>query len=550
MVYHLNLPGNRILGANSEYVEARFYPFQRAFFTLLEQRIDTAVLNKFYKDAAGGVAMPEMDPEDAPDIVEIDTNDESNDSFSDTIVVEISYTEELSDTIQEEEKGVVSSLEEEEEEDGEEEEEEDEENDNYKCVKTPLTFNIQNSNANGEGPWGDSIMPWTSEARPPNGRQVSFDSGYAEYTDSYLSDAEPCSLQLISAPGFPDSLPSYAASPDRIQVGGVAIQDVQNAQLVITAAGKTPPTSACFAESQSLPFNTIPLDFGLDTALDVLPSASAEYVVKGGFCLFGLIPAELHTLQTSSTSGTHQRVTLPGNLSLGNLLPTLAGSPLDAITLTDTTLTYRSQPTPTLPAGLTLATTIHLSGFLDPINTVLRDVFGQDRPRIDFSGLISSQPDCLKRPPTPSGFTLRGELPEVSITLFGVLELTHLSVSIMARRISSAGGYDYAYGFDGRGRIADLDLDLSMRKHHDHYRMILAMTGEIWKNVGGIVGINVSWFLCRSRPKQTDTAKLENVQFEAAWQGTSIASVQLELKATFKLRSSYMLLRGLYSQSL
>lgn len=221
-----------------------------------------------------------------------------------------------------------------------------------------------------------------------------------------------------------------------------------------------------------------------------------KHVVKGGFFLFGLIPAELHSLQTSSTSGIHQRVTLPGDLSLGNLLPTLAGSPLDAITLTDTTLTYRSRPTPTLPAGLTLATTIHLSGFLDPINTVLRDIFGQDKPRIDLSGLISTEPDCLKQPPTPSGLTLRGELPAVSITLFGVLELTHLGVSITGRRISSAGGYDYGYGFDGRGRIGDLDLCLSMRKHHDHYRMMLAMTGEIWKNVGGVVGINVSWFRC------------------------------------------------------
>lgn len=88
-----------------------------------------------------------------------------------------------------------------------------------------------------------------------------------------------------------------------------------------------------------------------------------------------------------------------------------------------------------------------------------------------------------------------------------------------------------------------------MRKHHDHYRMILAMTGEIWKNVGGVVGIDVSWFRFWSWPIRTNTAKIENVQFEDAWQGTSIASVQLELKASFKLRSASMLLRGVYSKS-
>lgn len=47
----------------------------------------------------------------------------------------------------------------------------------------------------------------------------------------------------------------------------------------------------------------------------------------------------------------------------------------------------------------------------------------------------------------------------------------------------------------------------------------------------------------------TDTTKLDNVQFEASWQGTDISSVQLELQATFQLRTASMLLRGLYSKS-
>lgn len=531
MSYKLNIPGGRLLGANPGSFETTFHPFQRGFFTLLEQRIDTAILEKLYKDVPGVAEMPEIDDEDVPDIVETDNDNQVNEA-----TMEEQNEVELSDQIVEEKvlfQGWAV--------DNREEHEKD--------AMTITSFGNHNEHTNRVGPGGDSSMPWANQDRPPNRRHFSSDSGFAENDDCYISALEQSSLQSHSGPDFPHMFKSGSTVVAGLESGGIAIQDVQDVQLVITADGQTPPPSGCVADT-SFPFlNTLLFNFGLDAAPDSPPEAPTEYVVKGGFLLFGLIPAELHSLQTSSTSGIHQRVTLAGGLSLGTLLPTLAGSPLDAITLTDTTLTYRSRPTLTLPAGLTLATTIHLSGFLDPINTVLRDIFGQDKPRIDFSGLISTEPDCLKQPPIPSGFTLRGELPEISITLFDVLELTHLGVSITGRRISSAGGYDYGYGFDGRGRIADLDVDLSMRKHHDHYRMMLAMTGDIWKNVGGVVGINVSWFLCGSRPIETDTVQLENVQFDAAWQGTSIATVQLGLKASFKLRSASMLLRGAYSKS-
>lgn len=250
-------------------------------------------------------------------------------------------------------------------------------------------------------------------------------------------------------------------------------------------------TQDCDVATQSL-LNSMFFSLGSEIFQEAPSLAPVEHVAKVPFALFGIIPTELQMLQTpSSTAGIHQRVTLPGTLSLGTLLPSLAGSPLDAIILNDTTLTYRSNCTPTVPAGLTLATTIQLSGFLDPVNTVLRDVFHQERPRLEVSGLISTRADCLKHIPAPSGFTLRGALPEVKINMFGVLNLTELGVSIMGCRKGSAGGYDYSYGFDGRGRIADIDVNFSMTKHHDDYDVFLAMTGEIWNNVGGLVGVNV-----------------------------------------------------------
>lgn len=284
--------------------------------------------------------------------------------------------------------------------------------------------------------------------------------------------------------------------------GGSGIQSFNPAPSTTSASNGSKPkvdkkatdgSQSYDAETQSHLLNSMFFGFGPQVGEQAPPEPPVEHVAKVPFALFGLIPAELQMLQSPSLkAGIHQRVTLPGTLSLGTLLPSLAGSPLDAIMLLDTTLTYRSKRTPTVPAGLTLATTIQLSGFLDPVNTVLRDVFHQKKPRINVSGLISTQPDALKEVPAPSGFTLRGELPEVNINLFGVLDITNLGVSIMGRRKGSAGGYDYAYGFDGRGKIADIELDFSLSKDRDYYQIFLAMTGEIWKNVGGVVGINVS----------------------------------------------------------
>lgn len=72
MKYKLNIPGNRMLGANPEYLEATFHPFERGFFTLLEQRIDTAILDMLFKVVGEEVEMPATDDADVPDIVESD----------------------------------------------------------------------------------------------------------------------------------------------------------------------------------------------------------------------------------------------------------------------------------------------------------------------------------------------------------------------------------------------------------------------------------------------------------------------------------------------
>lgn len=75
-----------------------------------------------------------------------------------------------------------------------------------------------------------------------------------------------------------------------------------------------------------------------------------------------------------------------------------------------------------------------------------------------------------------------------------------------------------------------------MSKDNENYHFFLAMSGEIWKNVK----LNwISWPLQSYRPCKVRKCPV----------GGFISTVNLELNATFKLRTSSMLLRGLYCKS-
>ena len=235
------------------------------------------------------------------------------------------------------------------------------------------------------------------------------------------------------------------------------------------------------------------------------PQAGAvpdEFVLKGSYKLFGVLQTELYSLQSPNVQGVHHRISLPGEMSLGKLVPSLADSDMNAIKLVNTTITYRSHATETAPSGLSLSTSVYLSGFLQPINTVLRDVLGQDKPHIDMTGLLGTGDiEVLTRVPTPKGFTLRGELPGVKVNLFGIMDITQLGLDIMGTRMGSKGGYKYAYGFFGSGKIADASVDWYIMKYGRSYHITIVTQSDTWTNVGGITGINVGnhLLLLRSR---------------------------------------------------
>ncbi|KPM37506.1 hypothetical protein AK830_g9050 [Neonectria ditissima] len=256
-------------------------------------------------------------------------------------------------------------------------------------------------------------------------------------------------------------------------------------------------------------------------------TAPERFVIKAKFKLFNQHHAEFLSLQDAARPRVqHYRVKLPTELSMGVFMPPLAGSDLDAIAMRNTTLDYRSHGR---IAGLSLATEITLSGLLQPVNALLRDVFKQDRPRINVSTHFGILPPslCLVQPPQPLGFTLRGELPEVNIPdLFGVLTVTHIGLDVVGTRRGSAGGYDLGYGFFGRGRIDAVTMvDWQISRFGNMWSVRINAASSEWKNVAGIEGVN-----------------LTDVFMEAAWIGSKLSTVRLDLRATFSIKEQATLM--------
>lgn len=218
-----------------------------------------------------------------------------------------------------------------------------------------------------------------------------------------------------------------------------------------------------------------------------------RFVVNAKFKLFGKHETEIFIMQdVERPKLQHYRIKFPGELSLGAFMPSLAGSDFDAIAMRDSLLEYRSSGK---RSGLSLSTEITLSGFLQPVHALLRDAFGQERPRINVTTrfAITSPELCLLKAPEPLGFTLRGELPEVNVPdLFGVLTVTHIGVDVTGRRRGSAGGYDLGYGFFGKGRVdATTAVSWRISKFGQYWSIAIRAEFGDWKDVAGVKGVDV-----------------------------------------------------------
>ncbi|KAF5251987.1 hypothetical protein FANTH_2941 [Fusarium anthophilum] len=193
----------------------------------------------------------------------------------------------------------------------------------------------------------------------------------------------------------------------------------------MTDAGLIPSSETNNSEGSAL-VTSLEIATEMDVALEEekkeptdTPTSAApvpdQYAVMGDLMLFGIMLVKIQNLQSLNTEGEVFRVSIPDDMALGKLVPCLENSPMDAITLSKTTLTFRTHDTKTEQAGLTISTTVRFSGVLQPVSDALRYILSQKDSRIDMSCLLSTRRDGLKVLPQPIGFTLRGVLPDVEV---------------------------------------------------------------------------------------------------------------------------------------
>lgn len=221
-------------------------------------------------------------------------------------------------------------------------------------------------------------------------------------------------------------------------------------------------------------------------------STHIESITHEDFNLFGVIQVTVSHIESKAFPGYHQIVSIPQPLSIGKLIPSFAESQLNMISILDTKFYYRSEGTALEPQGLGFSTTVTFSGFLEPINNVLCDIFQQKNPSLNMSGHFRAGKDWMSKPPGPADFTLRGELPGLDISIFTVLSIKRLGIDLMGIRKGSQGGYDFSYGFFGTGRISKVEVNWYIRKSSQTYMIMAVTQSETWKNLGDCKGLDVS----------------------------------------------------------
>lgn len=233
-----------------------------------------------------------------------------------------------------------------------------------------------------------------------------------------------------------------------------------------------------------------------------IPSAPPGFVLSREIKLFGgNLTARLYTAYGSEVTRDNERLEIVEDLSLGYLIPALAGSDMDMVKISKTVITYSNKMTETQLPGLMLRTEVRLAGALEPVNDLLRDVFGQKDPCISVAGMISMNRDWeeLLR---PIGFTLRSELKNMSMTLFDCVEIINLGIDVIGTRTVKPvkdgveRGYALGFGLFGQAAVklsgAPLMVEWYLMKMQELYSMRLKLQDEDWKDVLGVKGLIVS----------------------------------------------------------
>lgn len=334
---------------------------------------------------------------------------------------------------------------------------------------------------------------------------ASNDSGLKRPRSPSSADDDPLAEHLgLSAEST--LVESEAEDGKSLEIGGLRVYNIR--QALVGAHGDEFPIPISFTESDgTLPIPSTVL--GQNKPLDNSLTASVTFV--GETKLLSVIPAKIYIYQTTaSTKALHSqpyteilRVTGTEKLSLGTLVPTLAGSDWDIIQLVDPKLGFVEATDGLLDErGLFFETDLVFTGALEPVSDFLRDFFHQKEPGIRFSAWLGRE-RVFNRIESLESLKLRGTLRDVSVNIFDILEFREIGVELLGSRLydTQKQGMKWHFGFGFFGHlhvtmprsVVPLQIDYRLRKLLSVWELELCLKNDDWVNVMGIEGLTVGF---------------------------------------------------------
>ncbi|KAM0431435.1 hypothetical protein ACHAPT_005412 [Fusarium lateritium] len=328
-----------------------------------------------------------------------------------------------------------------------------------------------------------------------------------------------------------------------LEIGGLQVYNIRQA-LVGVHGEELPHPPLAKDGNGDLPTPSTVL--GQKSPLGKSPIASIAFV--GDTKLLRVIPAKVYIYQSAATTHSHPfteivRVTGTEKLSLGTLVPTLAGSNWDVIQLIDPKLGFVDATNGLLDErGLFFETDLVFTGALQPVSEFLRDFFHQKEPGIRFSAWLGRE-RAFNRIESMETLMLRGTLRDVSVNIFDILEFREIGVELLGSRLydTQAQGMKWHFGFGFFGHLhvtmprsaAPMQVDYRLRKILSVWELELCLKNEDWVNVLGVEGLTLAEVMLISRLDGSDPKS---------------SKLSFDVTAIMQLRDTVMQVRGFYSK--
>ncbi|KAK3332264.1 hypothetical protein B0T19DRAFT_482573 [Cercophora scortea] len=342
------------------------------------------------------------------------------------------------------------------------------------------------------------IQDKTAAAGPPKlkaTRMLAINSLSAKVVAASSEKAVTVEASHMVSPLTPSQLPHAdtwraATSGQPIHVGGVVLQDTAivtldddghmfsvpaqaEAKAVVataplqTGTGHLPALGSSRAPSKTVALSPDQaMKMGINTTDDNL--IPPGFVLSGTVQLFGLFEQQLYVFYGSaSDEGLRQIVPITkGTLKISDYIPSLAGTDFEALELQNTQLVYNQYTTLTQGAGTWIETDMVFSGVLQPVSDFLRNICHQENPAIRVSAFLSTENDWTT-PIELGSLRIQGTLPNMSVKLGNILEITQLGISVTLLHVRDRQTLDmkwtHSVSFFGQLNI-DMPCDMGSMK--------------------------------------------------------------------------------------